>query len=185
LNIESEGVSSDDSFVSASSHKPSLRAATLGQKRRLSMNSTKLDSMANAIVASSLASSRAASPSKTPLYPPVPPKRRLFHSGKDTSRTPSPTKSSLKTTLRQPKLDNDNEGGGERKRGRKHIMKKHPHKHHEGDRKRWRDEITARERKRYEAVWASNKGSFGLTFPDSPGSSPVDIPGSDASVCNL
>lgn len=39
-------------------------------------------------------------------------------------------------------------------------MKKHPHKHHEGDRKRWRDEVTERERKRYEGVWASNKGTF-------------------------
>lgn len=34
------------------------------------------------------------------------------------------------------------------------------HAHHEGSRRRWRDEITARERKRYEAVWASNRGLF-------------------------
>jgi hypothetical protein len=45
-------------------------------------------------------------------------------------------------------------------RGRKHLMKKHPNKHAEGDRKRWRDEITERERKRYLAVWASNKGLY-------------------------
>jgi len=51
-------------------------------------------------------------------------------------------------------------------------MKKHPNKHHEGDRKRWRDEITERERKRYEAVWASNRGIF--------------LNGqSDSAVCNL
>ncbi|KAJ4398113.1 Increased rDNA silencing protein [Didymella pomorum] len=31
-------------------------------------------------------------------------------------------------------------------------------KHHEGTRKRWRDAITERERKRYEGVWAANKG---------------------------
>lgn len=30
--------------------------------------------------------------------------------------------------------------------------------HHEGDRKRWRDRVTERERKRYEGVWAANKG---------------------------
>jgi len=30
--------------------------------------------------------------------------------------------------------------------------------HHEGDRKRWRDKITERERKRYEGVWAGNRG---------------------------
>jgi hypothetical protein len=38
------------------------------------------------------------------------------------------------------------------------LVRKHPHKHHEGDRKRWRSEITEQERKRYEGVWASNKG---------------------------
>jgi hypothetical protein len=36
--------------------------------------------------------------------------------------------------------------------------RKHPNKHHEGTRKRWRDQITDRERKRYEGVWAANKG---------------------------
>jgi hypothetical protein len=36
--------------------------------------------------------------------------------------------------------------------------RKHPNKHHEGTRKRWRDQITERERKRYEGVWAANKG---------------------------
>ena len=30
--------------------------------------------------------------------------------------------------------------------------------HHEGDRKRWRDKITERERRRYEGVWAANRG---------------------------
>ncbi|KAL2258984.1 hypothetical protein VTK26DRAFT_7502 [Humicola hyalothermophila] len=34
------------------------------------------------------------------------------------------------------------------------------HAYHEGSRRRWRDEITPRERKRYEAVWASNRGLF-------------------------
>ena len=36
-------------------------------------------------------------------------------------------------------------------------MKKHPNKHHEGDRKRWRDTVSEAERKRYEGVWAANK----------------------------
>lgn len=40
------------------------------------------------------------------------------------------------------------------------MRKKHPNKHHEGTRKRWRDSITERERKRYEGVWAANKGLF-------------------------
>ena len=38
--------------------------------------------------------------------------------------------------------------------------RKHPNKHHEGTRKRWRDQITERERKRYEGVWAANKGHY-------------------------
>ena len=32
------------------------------------------------------------------------------------------------------------------------------HAHHEGTRRRWRDEISTEERKRYEALWASNRG---------------------------
>lgn len=60
------------------------------------------------------------------------------------------------------------------RRGHRNLVKKHPHKHHEGDRKRWRDEITERERKRYEAVWASNKGMY--TSPSFDGGN---------EVCNL
>jgi hypothetical protein len=61
--------------------------------------------------------------------------------------------------MRKPPRGDDGEEN-EHRRARRHIMKKHPHKHHEGDRKRWRDELTERERKRYEAVWASNKGLY-------------------------
>jgi hypothetical protein len=78
--------------------------------------------------------------------------------------------------MRKPK-SKDELDEGERRRGRKnHLMKKHPHKHHEGDRKRWRDSITERERKRYEAVWASNKGLF-MSGPDGDGD--------EYTVCNL
>jgi hypothetical protein len=44
-----------------------------------------------------------------------------------------------------------------KRRGRNKTLRKR-HAHHEGSRKRWRDEITLRERRRYEAVWASNRG---------------------------
>jgi len=37
-------------------------------------------------------------------------------------------------------------------------LTRHPNMHHEGDRKRWRDRVTERERRRYEGVWAANKG---------------------------
>jgi hypothetical protein len=57
-------------------------------------------------------------------------------------------------TLRgMPKPDTDPQ-----QRHKMRLIHKHPHKHHEGDRKRWRSEITEQERKRYEGVWASNKG---------------------------
>ena len=61
--------------------------------------------------------------------------------------------------MRKERKEEEDEGEA-RRRKKTHLMKKHPNKHHEGDRKRWRDEITERERKRYEAVWASNKGLY-------------------------
>jgi Cytoskeletal-regulatory complex EF hand len=62
----------------------------------------------------------------------------------------------MRQTLRKhsPKGADDDDP----KRGRKHILRKHPNMHHEGDRKRWRDKISERERKRYEGVWAANRG---------------------------
>jgi hypothetical protein len=182
-----EETSSDDSFVSASDRRPSFRAEVYQQKRRvhstsqLSMDSAvTVDSLANAIVASSLASSRAASPSRNLRAPAPPPSRRsprshhLLHHG-ETSRSASPAKPiSLRTTMRKPKLDEEPDEGAKRRMKKAHLMKKHPNKHHEGDRKRWRDEITERERKRYEAVWASNKG---LHLPSGPSA--------ESSVCNL
>lgn len=67
--------------------------------------------------------------------------------------------------MRKPKSKEDVDEG-EKRRGRKNFMaKKHPNKHHEGDRKRWRDTITERERKRYEAVWASNRGLHTSSTP--------------------
>jgi len=116
-----------------------------------------VDSLANAMVASSLASSRAASPTK---HPPLPPPRRhpkhsLFHHhSQEESRTPSPAKG-MRQTLREP-LKSDDED--DFRKHRSHRVRKHPNKHHEGDRKRYRNEVTERERKRYEGVWAANKG---------------------------
>ncbi|PVH89951.1 hypothetical protein DL98DRAFT_508179 [Cadophora sp. DSE1049] len=186
---DDDDAASDDSFVSASDYQPSdyqpsWRAEIAAQNRRLqsqshpnhSAPSVTVDSLANAIVASSLASSRAASPSKSyssSLHPPPPPPRRgnrggLFHHSakeNDPSRTPSPAKPAvLRTTMRKPKSKEEIDEGAQR-RGKKKFVKKHPNKHHEGDRKRWRDAITERERKRYEAVWASNRGLFASGSP--------------------
>lgn len=126
--------------------------------------------LADAIVASSLASSRAPSPTKRR---PLPPPRRHSKSktfflphhhhhnialaDTDYSRTPSPSKTMRHTLRAQPKSDDEGEKWNVR-RGRRHMIRKHPNKHHEGDRKRWRDAITEREKKRYEGVWAANRG---------------------------
>ncbi|CZT52008.1 uncharacterized protein RSE6_13241 [Rhynchosporium secalis] len=193
---EDDDGDSDDSFVSASDYQPSehplsFRAELAMQNRRLksqshsnhSAPSVTVDSLANAIVASSLASSRAASPAKSlfssSLYPVPPPPRRsnrsgLFHKEYDASRTPSPAKpAGLRTTMRKPKSKEDIDEGAQR-RIKKTFGKKHPNKHHEGDRKRWRDAITERERKRYEAVWASNRGLFPTPIPTTKGSGTRD-----------
>ncbi|KAI0887548.1 uncharacterized protein GGS22DRAFT_157440 [Annulohypoxylon maeteangense] len=97
-----------------------------------------LESLTDAIMAGSLASSRI-TPSKTP--PPKPPSRR---------QTPH-----MRQTLRRPTSISDDE---EKRRKARKLSGKKKHSHHEGARKRWREEITARERKRYEGVWASNRG---------------------------
>lgn len=74
----------------------------------------------------------------------------------------------MRTTMRKAPRSSDDEDETMVKRGRKNLMKKHPNKHHEGDRKRWRDVVSDRERKRYEGLWASNKGLFtsDSTVPD-------------------
>ena len=118
------------------------------------------DSLADAIVASSLATSRASSPSKT-ASPPVPRRQSkqysLLHQNHahqpNVSRTPSPAKA-LRHTMRGPPRSNEDDERVKKNR----LLNKHPNKHNEGDRKRWRDQITERERKRYEGVWAANRG---------------------------
>lgn len=119
-------------------------------------------SLASAIAASSLATSRAISPSKVvPLSSTKRhPDRGFFNSlhpfkhGQSASRTPSPIKG-MRQTMRK---DVSSDEAGTSARRKKKLFRKHPHKHHEGDRKRWRFHVTERERKRYEGVWAANKG---------------------------
>lgn len=134
------------------------------------------NSLANAMVASSLASSRAPSPTK----PHLPPPRRhgkahsLFHRSQSTeemSRTPSPAKQ-MRQTLRTAKKGEEEEELYVKAK-RTHFMKKHPNKHHEGDRKRWRDSVSEAERKRYEGVWAANKNLLHPTDSTATSQSPV------------
>ena len=146
-----------------------------------------VDSLADAMVASSLASSRAPSPQKTQLPPP----RRhakphsLFHrthSADTHSRTPSPSKGMRQTMRGPPKSDEEKEKDRRSKRNR--FIKKHPHKHHEGSRKRWRDQITDVERKRYEGVWAANKGLLIIPPPPTALNNPLEEVESDQAQAN-
>lgn len=131
------------------------------------------ESLANAMVGAALAGSRVSTPasqSKSPLPPP--PRRsgnqhhhhhpHLFHSHNH-SRETSPTKKpgKLMPTLRKEPSSSDSESGRDAKHKKKRALgPKHPNKHAEGTRKRWRDSINEREKKRYEGVWAANRGLY-------------------------
>ncbi|KAH7308166.1 hypothetical protein B0I35DRAFT_443023 [Stachybotrys elegans] len=167
-----DSVSSDDTFVSASSvqsperlptpppprrkypataSEPSSPTRGMSRPARPSNSSTAnlpVDSLASAIVASSLASARLTphSTGGTLAAPPLP------------SRQKSPR---LRPTLRRPVSTSDDESDRHTDRHKKGALRgfqRGKHAHHEGSRKKWREEITLRERKRYEAVWASNRG---------------------------
>lgn len=126
---------------------------------------TKVDSLANAIVAASLARDvlayeKICAPTKRPPPSPPPPRRHIshslfhnHHSQEQMSRTPSPAKAMRQTMREQLPSDDELEY-----KKRSILMRKHPHKHHEGDRKRYRATMTERERRRYDGVWAANKG---------------------------
>ncbi|KAL4821295.1 increased rDNA silencing protein 4 [Aspergillus spinulosporus] len=151
------GPSSSPSVVSlySQAHNASHTSILTGASR---------DASSDAVAASSAASNRALQARKSP--PPPPPQRRrrsrsrsllhVQHQDKK-DRTPNPSPGGLRETLR-PQAKSDDEGEQRRRQYKSHIINKHPHKHNEGERRRWRSEITEKERKRYEGVWAANKG---------------------------
>ncbi|CRG83986.1 Increased rDNA silencing protein 4 [Talaromyces islandicus] len=163
--VRSTSVSTRSSHNTSSSDQVRVPNHAQGSARPGASDANRMSTaaLADAIVASSLASSRAVSPLKVPP-PPLPPNRRarsrsLLHptdmfKGEPQRKTPSPPKG-LRQTLRDPSKSDDEEA---KRRGGRHLIRHHPHKYHEGDRKRWRQEIPERERKRYEGVWAANKG---------------------------
>lgn len=118
-----------------------------------------IDSLSDAMMAGSLASARhtpvSAIGTRTP--PPVPASRRIGGTKKAASRATSPHH--MKKTLRDQRPKSDDEDA-RRPHHKKGLINSKKHTHHEGSRRRWREEITERERKRYEAVWASNRGLF-------------------------
>lgn len=117
------------------------------------------DSLANAMVGANLAIKSTTPPKRSRTPPPLPLPRRknthnhdLFH---HRARSLSPQKKQpgkLRTTLRTDEVD-------EKQRMKKHHFRQ-PNKHHEGTRERWRDFVSDAERKRYEGVWAANKGLY-------------------------
>lgn len=148
--------------VSRSPLQPNLTGPK--QHQGLSREET-ISRMADAMVASSLASTRTSSPTKT-LQGHASTRRSA--SAHNLRRIPSSEQRKLpvhhkpprpmKHTLRKPSPDDEDEGLDTTKRGRRHLVRKHPNMHREGDRKRWRDKITEMERKRYEGVFAANRG---------------------------
>jgi hypothetical protein len=118
---------------------PSLNAAYHQLYQRRTTQLTLGEDLANAMVASSLATSRASSPSK--LAPPSTTPRRHNHLSHFGSRTPSPTKSTKKTkgmrhTLRDPESSSSDSETEQHPYGKhkkkRHLRPKHPNKHHEG-----------------------------------------------------
>ncbi|KAK2736998.1 Increased rDNA silencing protein 4 [Colletotrichum kahawae] len=158
------------STPSRSSVNSSPTRATPRRTPASSTTSLPLNSLSNAIMAGSLAAARL-TPSNTgnsTLSPPPHP-----------NRTKSPR---LRQTLRQPPSKSDDE---DEIRKKKHQKASNKHSHAEGARRRWRDEITERERRRYEAVWASNRGALLLTpfLPQALQSDAVLPPPQDAADC--
>lgn len=116
-----------------------------------------LGSLTSAIMAGSLAARRLTPTNTGSSLPPTPRRQKSPH---------------LRQTLRRPVAVSDDEDAEKHKRS--HHIKLHSgrHAHHEGARKRWRDEVRPRERKRYEAIWASNRGLLLPSAPPSPPSFP-------------
>lgn len=118
---------------------PSLNAAYHQLYQRRTTQLTLGEDLANAMVASSLATSRASSPSK--LASPSTTPRRHNHLSHFGSRTPSPTKSTKKAkgmrhTLRDPESSSSDSETEQHPYGKhkkkRHLRPKHPNKHHEG-----------------------------------------------------
>jgi hypothetical protein len=112
--------------------------------------------LADAIVGANLAISRNPSPSPPRLRELPNHRKQLRSPTKRDSRSNSPKKrdTGLRETLRPEHKPSSDEARGRTGLG----VRRHPHKHHEGERKRWREQVTEDEYKRYAGLWATNKG---------------------------
>lgn len=129
------------------------------------------DALADAIVASSLAATRAPSP-RDERSPSAQPFVQFGHSHGIHSSQHNSNHGATKTSASRPPAmlhtlrsegsspsTSSTEGDPYSKHKKKRHFRKHPNRHAEGDRKRWRHAVTEHERKRYEGVWAANKGN--------------------------
>jgi hypothetical protein len=121
------------------------------------------DGLANAMVGATIALKtsppRENRMTKTP--PQLPASRRnknhdhhlggVFHRSRSLSPQKKPT--GMLQTLRKDVT-------GEEKEGVKKHKFRHPNKHNEATRSRWQDRVSDEDLKRYDGVWASNKGIF-------------------------
>jgi hypothetical protein len=162
-------------------HRPALAAQStstspstpiLDARTRLTASSL-ADAMVAGSVAAQLTGSRASPQSTKGPAPPVPPKRSksvgpLEHRRHHLMHLPGMRSDAMHQAPKHKPLEQrpfrqtlrsstEKEEPVDEKRGRKH-WRRHPNMHHEGDRKRWRDKVTELERKRYEGVWAANRG---------------------------
>ncbi|KIW90787.1 uncharacterized protein Z519_08570 [Cladophialophora bantiana CBS 173.52] len=170
------------------------RATIVAQEQTSALDSRTgmtASSLADAMVAGSIAAthtgSRGASPASNKVPPPIPRRRSksvgAFESARQLMHLPAMRNETIsqtpklkplpvrpmRQTLRNPSPERDEPP--EEKRGRRH-WRRHPNMHHEGDRRRWRDKVTERERKRYEGVWAANRGLLLDYDLGKPGSGP-------------
>ena len=164
-HLLNESESTRSTSPSPSSGSPYRQPRSNLSSASLSEQSKAMDeeALSDAIVASSLAARK----SQARKVPPVPPPQRrpgarpvlhLHGRGQRDRSSPVSPAGSLRQTLRRDGLDEENDEHSHHNHHKPHFIRKHPHKHHEGDRKKWRDEVTQKERKRYEGVWAANKG---------------------------
>ncbi|KKF96529.1 Increased rDNA silencing protein 4 [Ceratocystis platani] len=119
-----------------------------------------LNSLTDAMLASALAAKRL-TPSSTGTSSAITQHHPATLGGQAASRQRSPH---LLPTLRNDHGPHGSDENNAERRRKKHTLTKigakGKHRHHEGSRKRWREEVTERERKRYEALWASNRGAY-------------------------
>jgi hypothetical protein len=125
--------------------------------------------LANAILGANLAASRSPTRQSTPNTPPGRPRGRSpQHNGTG----------NMRQTLRSQEPADPSSEYDKRFR-----LPRHPHKHHEGDRKRWQEKVQEDEYRDYAGVWAACKGWL-LTKPSRLSNRPSNVD-PDGTMVNL